>query len=287
VSPDEPPLESPWQDAYPFRDDLWVALRRLETHPGKDAIARGQISAAYAVEGLAREFMAGRQFTGILLTRRHAVVDNASRARDVRALWSAGAPGTEAQAFIDRAAGCLRQAFDATMHVYQWDRPGYDDITGEFRDLLQFASEGAGTPVLLSFEEERTVPESEARADLAVSSAPASRRWPRPQRLPAAAVLVCGLLAVRPVAGMFVGRSSPPVAQPTCPEQAARVHAGLVQRGARGDPVARAALERLDAGDLAGADAVLSAAEYPDPVDGLLAVEMFLYRVNCPAGPPR
>jgi hypothetical protein len=157
-----PPDAPDWSAEYPFRDELGEILAVVSAAQGRrgwpegvtreEAIARAQISGAFRIERLARLFMAGRQFTGVQLDKRGVLVDDAFTARTVADAWRLVPRTPEAQRWIDRAAGCLRQCFEHGMVVLEWDRPGYDDVTKLFFPLLGFASDPSVTPVELRWE---------------------------------------------------------------------------------------------------------------------------------------
>lgn len=153
-----------WEHDYPHRDDLLAIDATCAASEGRrpwppdtppeEALRRAQISAAFVIEKLARDFMAGKQFTGVQTHTRGVVVDQARTARVVADAWSQGPRPPDVQAFVDRAVGCLRQGFEHDLVVLEWDRPGYDDVTRSFRRLLSFASDPHHTPVVLTWQPE-------------------------------------------------------------------------------------------------------------------------------------
>jgi hypothetical protein len=154
---------APWELDYPHREELWEArYPLLKAYRGEaplpagetaeQVLARAQISGAYHVEFLARSVMAGQQFTGVQTHKRHVLVDQSSTAWDLRQIWDAGPRTLEVQAFVDRAVGCLRQVFAQGVVVLEWDKPGYDDVTRSFKELLVYASDPEVTPVVLEWD---------------------------------------------------------------------------------------------------------------------------------------
>lgn len=136
-----------WELDYPHRDDLFDVRRWTSLD-----VTRAQISAAFLLEKLARAYMGGRQMTGVQTHKRFVLVDDIETVRVIHAAFAASTPTPEAQTWIDRALGCLRLCFTHGMAVLMWDRPGYDDITGDFKSLLTFASDPNHTPVELAWE---------------------------------------------------------------------------------------------------------------------------------------
>lgn len=280
-----------WEREYPYRDELWVArYPLLEGRTGAralppgvstdEALPRAQIAAAYRLEQLARAVMAGRQFTGIARYPRHTLVDNASTAADIAAIWAAEPRTADAQAFIDRALGCWHQCRARGVIVLQWDRPGYDDVTTEFDRLFDFASEPHHTPVVLAWEEAYL---GEPRRGPPVPP-------PRYPRLPSA--LRFAWYAAWPVGILLFtvwglprvhGDVTPPPAPLPCATQLEALRAELDRAPVEGlpdDAAARAqARARLDVGDAAGAESCLRAS--PAWSLGLAAVHVFLYRQQC------
>ncbi len=152
-----------WELDYPHRKTLWKAHwplipanRPQPLLPNGDTLeqvyARSQISAAWFVERLARDFMAGRQPTGILGERRLRVVADAYAATMIRQIWDVQPRSPRVQALVDRSVGCLRQCFERGMQVMQYDRPGYDEVTRAFVPLLDYASDPSVTPVVLDWD---------------------------------------------------------------------------------------------------------------------------------------
>jgi hypothetical protein len=193
------PLD-PLELDYPTRLPMWRAYwplipanRPRPPFPNGDTVervyARSQISAAWFVERLARDFMAGRQPTGMLGEPRLRVVAAASTAREICQIWNVQPRSPEVQALVDRAVGCLRQCFARDMRVFEYDRPGYDEVTRFFLPLLQYASDPSVTPVVLDWDPDyhgvrpdydAPVDEGEVPppvvADVAASSPPFLRR---------------------------------------------------------------------------------------------------------------
>lgn len=176
-----------WEREYPARDDLFSVMRAVSDAraggppgpAGEEAITRAQISAAFHVERLARAFMSGRQFTGVQRDKRGVVVVDAHDARTVAEAWRLRPPTPEAQAWIDRALGALRQCFARGMAVLVWDRPGYDDVTPEFLALLDFASSPEACPVVLAWD-----PTYHGESDAPPAAARAPRPGPPPSAVP-------------------------------------------------------------------------------------------------------
>jgi hypothetical protein len=144
VSTDE---DKRWEADYPHRDAL-VDVRRWTSLE----VTRAQISAAFLIERLARAYMGGRQRTGVLTPKRSVLVDDIETVRVTHAAFAAAPPTPEAQAFIDRALGCLRQCFAHGMVVYAWEHRDYTGITDSFKSLLSFASDPNHTPLELAWE---------------------------------------------------------------------------------------------------------------------------------------
>jgi hypothetical protein len=113
---------------------------------------RAQISAAYRVECLARAFMRGEQITGMLEEKRLRMVDAASTPRICCRIWDVQPRTPEVQALVDRAVGCWRQCVERGATVFEYDRPGYDEVTTYFQPLLRYASDPSVTPVVLEWD---------------------------------------------------------------------------------------------------------------------------------------
>jgi hypothetical protein len=156
------PLE-PWEYDYPHRLPMWQVEwpLRPNNRPSSDeggdwapeqVYRRAQISAAYQVERLARAFMRGEQITGILAEPRHRMVDAASTPQICCRIWAAQARTPEVQALVDRAVGCWRQCVERGVTVFEYDRPGYDEVTKSFEPLLRYASDASVTPVVLEWD---------------------------------------------------------------------------------------------------------------------------------------
>lgn len=139
-----------WESDYPHRDDPADIGRLMREEPVD--VTRVQIAAAFQVERRARAFMGGRQMTGVQTSKRHVLVDDDYVARTLLRAFQVAAPSEEAQKWMDRALGCLRQCFARGMVVLMWDRPGYDDVTPAFQALLAFASDPTHTPLELAWE---------------------------------------------------------------------------------------------------------------------------------------
>ena len=294
-------VPEPWELDYPHRDTYWRVHWPNPTPQGvwsvpeglseAEAIRRAQVAAAHELERFARVIMGGHQFTGVQLSQRLVVVDDAARARDIAKVWRAAPRDAEVQALVDRAVGCLRQCLDRGVRVLEWDRPGYDDVTRSYRELDGFASDRSVTPVVLAWE-----PDFQGEPLLPRVASPGSRAPARTVatklRAGAARVLPWILLAagVPLIAWRVLHRPSAPASGPPAPLDCAGEHATLRSRLAHDpdgsladDPVARAeALERFDRGDLVGAGKRLSASQ----AEGvhLLSVELFIYRQECGAG---
>lgn len=264
-----PPIPpEPWELDYPFRDDLDAA--RAAVGRGAPAVERAQIAAAYQLERRARAAMAGRSGAITTIDGRRALRDTAASAYAIEAIWQAGRRTPEVQRWVDRAVGCLRQCFEHDVAV--WEPDGGRAVTHAFRPLLAYASDPRRTPVALVWEEPAPTPPPRRPPALDVPG------------LAAAFALVCGLAA----AGWWLAssRPAPTAASTPCATQLSDIRADLQRddrAGLADDAAARAeALARLDAGDVAGAQAVLDAS----PAVGvhLPAVELFLYRQQCAAG---
>ena len=254
----------------------------------EEAVRQAQVSAAHELEGFARAILRGEQFTGVQLSQRRVVVDQAERAWDIASVWRAAPRDAEVQALVDRAVGCLRQCLAQGVVVLEWDRPGYDDVTRAYRELLPFASDPDVTPVELPWE-----PEFKGEPVLPTKRAP-----PVPPRtlfgeVRAGAVrgIVKGAIAIGfalLVASLLRGMRTRPARVPapprrSCAEERAWLRAELARSDAGGladDPAVRAeALARFDRNDVEGAHAVLVASKRDGPQ--LLAVQVFVYATEC------
>ena len=291
----------PWELDYPHREDLWEArYPLLKAYRGEAALpagetaaqvlARAQISAAWHLEGLARAVFQGEQFTGVQTHKRRVLVDQSSTAWDIRQIWDAGPRSPEVQAFVDRAVGCWRQVCAQGVAVLEWDRPGYDDVTRSFDELLAYASDAAVTPVVLAWDAdyhgEPPPPPDPTRTWTPTPPAPVWR-WVE-QRFVAlylgfvvgVAVVIVALVTPDRVWRDLLHPLPPP--QP-CAEQLAELRHALDEDGLDGmadDPAARVlALARLDAGDVAAAEAILRAS--PADEVRLLGVRVFVYGYQC------
>lgn len=223
------PME-PWERDYPYRLPIWRASWPLSPNNRPDPKAQGeaspeqvyrraQISAAYQLERIARSFMRGEQCTGILGDKRLRIVDHASTPRDMCRLWDVQPRTPEVQALVDRAVGCWRQCVERGVTVFEYDRPGYDEVTRSFQPLLRYASDPSVTPVVLEWDPEYhgesaiSTDEAEAVDEDAPSPPPTGPPAPPAPRTPAAlparggtrrqvGLLVVGILLI--VAGILM-----------------------------------------------------------------------------------
>ena len=230
---------------------------------------QSQRIAAAHIEGLARSVLAGVQPTGEQTDPRRVLVDQAATAQMVAAIWQAAPPAPAEQAIIDQALGCLRQCFDQGVVILEWDRPGYEDVTAAFQELMIFATHPSATPLGLPWVEAspRSTPAEPAPT-------PRPRRWAAALTL--GALLTVGLLLLLRLPTPSAPIPSPPQLQRLRDRLGAPDLAGLPD-----DPTARAAaLARLDQGDPAGAAALLQGS----PALGVqqLQVELFVYLHACP-----
>jgi hypothetical protein len=115
---------------------------------------RSQISAAYHLERISRAFMSGHQVTGLLGDKRRRIVDSSATASYTRQLWNVQPRSPVVQALVDRAVGCWRQCVERDIQVFEYDRPGYDEVTKSFTPLLDYASDPRVTPVVLEWDPE-------------------------------------------------------------------------------------------------------------------------------------
>lgn len=136
-----PPPDDAWSAAYPARLSLFDAraLVVAPVAPSPDDVARAQVSAAYRVEELVRSWSAGTHHTGVIMSRR-ALVTNGSWADDVAAIWDAAPRTPDVQRLVDRALVHLSRAFDEGLGCFEWDRPGYDEVTDRFAALFDRAT---------------------------------------------------------------------------------------------------------------------------------------------------
>ncbi len=107
--------------------------------PTADDVERAQVSAAYRVEELVRAWSGGTHHTGVIMSRR-ALVTNASWANAVAEIWDAAPRSAATQPVVDRALMHLSRAFDDGLRCFEWDRPGYDEVTRSFTALLSRAA---------------------------------------------------------------------------------------------------------------------------------------------------
>ncbi len=156
---------APWELDYPHRLPMWKAHwplipanRPRPPLPNGDTVeavyARSQVSAAYHLERNARAFMAGQQRTGMLGNKRQRIVGSAVMAIHTREIWDVQPRSPEVQALVDRAVGCWRQCVERGIQVFEYDRPGYDEVTTFFVPLLAYASDRSVTPVVLDWDTE-------------------------------------------------------------------------------------------------------------------------------------
>lgn len=127
------------RDEPTIRSDHWGPFLRGEptTPEQRDELV---IDCAFALEFRARRLFAGAQFKGILQGAT-SVVWSRSAAGDLKRLLAAHEPGPAARACLDRALGWWRAAIDRGMRIFEWDRPGYDEVTEAFLDLPTLARE--------------------------------------------------------------------------------------------------------------------------------------------------
>lgn len=121
------------------KDERWYPFLRGEptTAAVRDALV---IDGAFQLEFRARRMFAGAQFKGIL-EGRLSLVWARDPAIELRQLLDAHEPGPEARACLDRALGWWRTALARGMRIFEWDRPGYDEVTTAFQDLASLARE--------------------------------------------------------------------------------------------------------------------------------------------------
>ncbi|MCA9658048.1 MAG: hypothetical protein KC486_06875 [Myxococcales bacterium] len=119
--------------------ERWHRLDRGEplTEAETDALL---LDVSFTLEQTARRVFADRQFKGVMRGEGTLVWDSRSAARIGRALRRRP-PSPAVREHLDRALAWWQAALDAGLEIYEWDRPGYDRITGAFAGLASFAKE--------------------------------------------------------------------------------------------------------------------------------------------------
>jgi hypothetical protein len=258
------------RDEPPYHIEPWDRFNRGEplTPEQRDALV---IEAAFGLEFRARRLFAGAQFKGILQGTA-SLVWCRSAGVEIAQLLRAHQPGPEARACLDRALGWWRAALDHGMRIFEWDRPGYDEVTDAFTSLPIFAREEVRvSPVAHGVEVKKTV---ETRP----APPPPSAIWPllRLAVLLMIAILVtCTLREHKPV----FGGAAEPI---DCDVQLRQVlrAAGQLRVEIADDAARVATLDELvaavRAGDLARARTLWPRQEDRDPEEVMLEAHLLL-----------
>lgn len=184
------------RDEPTYHIEPWDRFNRGEplTPEQRDALV---IEAAFGLEFRAHRLFAGAQFKGILQGAT-SVVWCRSAGVEIAQLLRAHQPGPEARVCLDRALGWWRAALDHGMRIFEWDRPGYDEVTDAFTSLPVFAREEVRvSPAAHGVEVMRTV---ETRP----APPPPSMFWPALRiavLLAIAALVTCTLRDSEPAFG--------------------------------------------------------------------------------------
>lgn len=98
------------------------------------------VDIAFALELRARRVLSGHQFRGILRGTKTLVWDR-DCAVTFKKILSIHRPRAVARPHLDRALAWWSAALGAGMRVFEWDRPGYDEVTAAFVELTDFVGE--------------------------------------------------------------------------------------------------------------------------------------------------
>lgn len=121
------------------RSEHWGPFLRGEptTPEQRDELV---IESAFQLEFRARRMFAGAQFKGILQGQT-SLVWGRSAGVEIERLLRAHEPGPAARVCLDRALAWWRAAMAQGLRIFEWDRPGYDEVTEAFQGLTKFARE--------------------------------------------------------------------------------------------------------------------------------------------------
>ncbi len=226
------------------------------------------VDAAFDLEFRARRVFASHQFRGILQGKNTLVWD-AQSGTAIEKLLSDHQPGPEARRHLDRALAWWATALDHGMGVYEWDRPGYDDVTNTFRGLLRFARAEVAIDPRKHGVEQVVVEKHVDAFHPPAPVGPFSR-------------MALGLVAVVTL-HVVLSRGHAPVAEPqaprTCTEQQQQVEVSA--RRARTkvpalEPLIKQVLAQVRDGRAQEAFALFKAQRPDDPLALMLEVELLL-----------
>lgn len=288
-------VRDPWiADLYPadfagpHEDEPRLHHRRQGSYRGPGSLSPAAcddlvIEHAFQLEFRARRMFAGAQFRGILRGDT-SIVWAASPAHQLRTLLADHTPGPAAREHLDRALSWWLAALAAGMRVFEWDRPGYDEVTQEFRGLDALATR------ILPIDPRAHGVEVRSTTHLVDPPPPPDHGW-AVIRIFFLVVIAIFITAVVCAHECPRGANTPP---PTCAEHHAKLDARVAELLARGHtsdpepaltPAQLAALQQVQAALAAGhpntAHALWDAARDDQPGAALLAVELFLYAL-CP-----